>query len=217
MRCGGTLTGQAIDSHNVVVRMNIAPTTGKETYVGRKTTMRLINSKWARLYSQGSSMVGVGHKTHLIVRVVDNTYYFNSLYRSMAKSRPDTLVLLLNANNVKGAQKLLEAYRLCYLYSGRQFVGGTIPSSGLVLTLALTQMCNTVNLYGFGRPRYRGRLVPYQYYVEKNSDGSLNQGSQNHAFSIEMIVLKELARTHSKVNMCGINEASMPECRVPLG
>ena len=56
--------------------MNIAPTTGKEAYCGKKTTLRMINSKWVRLYSQGSSMVGVGPKTHLIVRVVDTTRWY---------------------------------------------------------------------------------------------------------------------------------------------
>ena len=53
--------------------MNIAPTAGKETYVGKKTNLRMINSKWVRMYSQGSNMVGVGPKVTLVVRVVDHT------------------------------------------------------------------------------------------------------------------------------------------------
>jgi len=68
-----TRYGPAIDSHDLVVRMNIAPTAGKETYVGKKTNLRMINSKWVRMYSQGSNMVGVGPKVTLVVRVVDHT------------------------------------------------------------------------------------------------------------------------------------------------
>mmetsp|Transcript_24144 Transcript_24144/g.33234 ORF Transcript_24144/g.33234 Transcript_24144/m.33234 type:complete len:374 (-) Transcript_24144:106-1227(-) len=209
-----TRYGAAIDNHDVVVRMNIAPVAGKEIYVGRKTSVRMINSKWVRLYSQGSSMVGVGPKTTLIVRVVDQTRWFSLLYRSMLRRRPDVSVLLLNTHNVKVSQRILEAYRLCYLYNARRFEGGTIPSSGFVLVLALSQMCEQVNVYGFGRPKFQGKLVPYQYYIERNTDGSINQGSQNHAFSMELLVLKELARSSgNRINFCGIEQANTPECK----
>jgi len=211
-----TRYGPAIDSHDVVVRMNIAPTTGKEQFVGRKTTLRMINSKWVRLYSQGSSMVGVGLKSNLIVRVVEHTRWFQLLYRSMLHRRPDVSVLLLNTEAVKAAQRILEAYRLCYLFNQRRFEGGTIPSSGFVLALAFSQMCEQVNIYGFGRPKYQGKLVPYQYYIERNMDGSVNQGSQNHAFSVELLALKEIARASgNRINFCGIEQANTPECRLP--
>eukprot|EP00240_Pyramimonas_obovata_P004822 CAMPEP_0118940240 /NCGR_PEP_ID=MMETSP1169-20130426/30918_1 /TAXON_ID=36882 /ORGANISM="Pyramimonas obovata, Strain CCMP722" /LENGTH=416 /DNA_ID=CAMNT_0006884677 /DNA_START=84 /DNA_END=1334 /DNA_ORIENTATION=- len=204
--------GAAIDSHDVVVRMNIAPVSGKELYVGKKTSVRMINSKWVRLYSQGSSMVGVGPKTTLLVRVVDQSRWFSLLHRYMSRRRPDVNVILLNTHNVRAATRLLEAYRLCYQYNGRKFDGGTIPSSGFVLALSLTQLCDQVNVYGFGRPKFQGRLVPYQYYIERNADGSINNGSPNHAFTMENTVLREIARDSPKINFCGIDEASSAPC-----
>ena len=108
--------------------------------------------------------------------------------------------------------RLLEAYRLCYHYNGRKFDGGTIPSSGFVLALSLAQLCDQVNVYGFGRPKFQGRLVPYQYYIERNSDGSINQGSPNHAFSMENTVLREIALASKKINICGIDEAATAPC-----
>ena len=68
---------------------------------------------------------------------------YGLLYRSMIRRRPDVNVLLLNTHAVKAVQKILEAYRLCYSFNNRRFLGGTIPSSGLVLALALSQVRDT--------------------------------------------------------------------------
>jgi len=207
-----TRYGAAINNHDVVVRMNIAPVAGKEAHVGKKTTMRMINSKWVRLYSQGSNMVGVGPKATLLVRVVDQPRWFSLLHRYMGKRRPDVNVILLNTQSVRAATKLLETYRLCYHYNDRKFEGGTIPSSGFVLALSLSKVCDQVNVYGFGRPKFQGKLVPYQYYIERNVDGSINQGSPNHAFAMEHNILREVARYSPKINICGIEEKDSPEC-----
>ena len=51
---GGSLwrsgLGKEIDAHDVVLRLNNAPTIGYERFVGSRTTHRLINNQWTREY-----------------------------------------------------------------------------------------------------------------------------------------------------------------------
>ena len=43
-------SGAEIDEHDVVLRLNNAPTIGFAKWVGSKTTHRLINNQWTREY-----------------------------------------------------------------------------------------------------------------------------------------------------------------------
>ena len=43
-------SGREIDAHDVVLRLNNAPTIGYERFVGSRTTHRLINNQWTREY-----------------------------------------------------------------------------------------------------------------------------------------------------------------------
>ena len=52
---GGSLwrsgLGREIDSHDVVLRVNQAPTVGYERHVGRRTHVRMLNNRWSMKYS----------------------------------------------------------------------------------------------------------------------------------------------------------------------
>jgi hypothetical protein len=52
---GGSLwrsgLGKEIDAHDVVLRVNQAPTVGYESHVGRRTHVRLLNNRWSMKYS----------------------------------------------------------------------------------------------------------------------------------------------------------------------
>lgn len=54
--CSGSLLaapfGSAIDEHDAVFRFNDGPTEGFETYVGNKTTFRVINNNWTRQWQK---------------------------------------------------------------------------------------------------------------------------------------------------------------------
>ena len=49
--------GTAIDSHQVVVRINHAPTEGFRAHVGSRTTARVLNLLWSQRYALGSDFV----------------------------------------------------------------------------------------------------------------------------------------------------------------
>jgi hypothetical protein len=55
--------------------------------------------------------------------------------------------------------------------------------------------------FGFGSPppgakssNAKGEPIGYQYFVERNQDGSPNQGSPAHNFDLEFVALQSLAR-----------------------
>lgn len=48
--------GAEIDAHEVVLRLNQAPTAAFETYVGAKTTHRLVNNKWGAAYKVNTKL-----------------------------------------------------------------------------------------------------------------------------------------------------------------
>jgi hypothetical protein len=49
---------RAIDSHDTVLRLNMAPTVGYSRRVGHKTTHRLLNRLWTRTYRNGYELAG---------------------------------------------------------------------------------------------------------------------------------------------------------------
>ena len=48
--------GESVDSHDVVMRMNQAPTRGYVDKVGRKTTHRLLNRLWTLAYTNDTEI-----------------------------------------------------------------------------------------------------------------------------------------------------------------
>ena len=52
-----TMKGQEIDSHDAVIRFNKAPTKGFETYVGSRTSLRLVNTNHALFRSANETVI----------------------------------------------------------------------------------------------------------------------------------------------------------------
>ena len=52
-----TARGEEIDAHSAVIRFNKAPTKGFETYVGSKTTLRLVNTNHALMMHENETII----------------------------------------------------------------------------------------------------------------------------------------------------------------
>ena len=89
-------------------------------------------------------------------------------------------------------------------------------------------MCGKVRLFGFGSPppgatsantigdgKKKGDQIGYQYFVERNQDGSLNVGSPAHNFDLEFVALQSLAKNLKSVTLCGPGGQGQGDCKAP--
>ena len=66
--------GEQIDDHDVVMRLNQAPSKRFEKYVGHKTTHRLLNAKWTQAYKSNPYLQTEPNVTFVITRTDWLTY-----------------------------------------------------------------------------------------------------------------------------------------------
>mmetsp|Transcript_9634 Transcript_9634/g.19981 ORF Transcript_9634/g.19981 Transcript_9634/m.19981 type:complete len:384 (-) Transcript_9634:310-1461(-) len=188
--------GASIDKHDVVIRMNQAPTKGSEPHVGRKTTFRIMNSLWSHRYAHGYAPWDPGYehlpleqKSTLIMSRVAVTVY-NSMFEFWRRRRPDITLLLLSSRVVSIIRQVLMDYRtrLCRAGYG-PYMGGNTPSSGYVGVYLAMQMCGKVAVYGFGINEVGGEKVSYHYY---KGYAARKVGTEVHAFDVETFLIEAL-------------------------
>lgn len=178
---GGVKYGKRIDAHDIVIRFNAAPVRGYEAFVGRRTSVRVISSKWGTEYGKGDSFAHARitslpiepNVTFIISPGVNSASlppqrrlaYEKIVDAAKAARRTDVLVLKFSRRTHDRARHLLGGFRECLHRQGFTYDGGDTPSLGLVASLAFKDMCKSVTLFGFGMPpRTRGVHMPYQYY-----------------------------------------------------
>eukprot|EP00854_Cymbomonas_tetramitiformis_P000651 gene651-1083_t len=151
-----TQYGAEIDAHDVVVRLNQAPTRGYEKHVGQKTNIRLLNALWSREYSVKQKWINwelpvEPNVTFIASRGETVVQNFKNLYSRMKMSKPDAAVLMISSRVVSKTKLLLGTFRGCMTSGGRsRYNGGGVPSSGLVAAFAFKELCRTVSVYGIG-------------------------------------------------------------------
>ena len=212
---GGLLNatfGRAIDSHSLVLRFNQAPQGDPENqlskYVGTKTTLRLINTRWTNKYGtihfleQGLPLEpGV---TLLVSRARPKSY--DTIAQTLKKARPDVRLLYLSSRVVSAARQLLVAYRLRLEEAGYENIpGGNTPSSGFVGVYMLMHACKNVTVYGFGLDNNSGNTQNYHYFHILSPEHSKKKNSMNptHSFDTEKLLLRNLAK-NNLIKFCGI-------------
>lgn len=196
--------GKAIDAHDIVIRMNQAPTEGYEGDCGSKTTVRLLNSMWSANYGNAVKIKGydlpLETGVSLIVsrgEAVNRNYL--GVVKLMRAKRSDVGVYMIQQRCVSKSKALLATYRNCAA-AGRQpeFNGGRVPSSGLVAVFALKNLCKSLTAFGFGSHR----LAKYQYYKLHGTQRSA--GNPTHSFAAEYSMLRNMAK-ENMVRLCGVS------------
>ena len=81
--------GEAIDTHDVVVRMNQSPVKAYARWAGRKTTMRILNSLWSAHYGAGRyEPMGLPLEKNVTIIVSRTTgHAFDKIVDTMSKVR----------------------------------------------------------------------------------------------------------------------------------
>mmetsp|Transcript_30494 Transcript_30494/g.99086 ORF Transcript_30494/g.99086 Transcript_30494/m.99086 type:complete len:462 (+) Transcript_30494:145-1530(+) len=219
--------GKAIDSHDVVLRMNLAPTSKSyRKHVGRKTTFRMLNSKWARELSRGREDLTPfqehEHGVGLIIRhngYRPDTRVHLGFHEFVLPVHKDMRLYSIAPTPIEAAHHMLNTLHTCYSALGMNVEGGDKPSSGFIITMTFARLCKRLRLYGFGRPKYQGAQVPYRYYINQFRNGTQlpesvnNMANPAHSFELEQVALQSLQKaSHGSVVMCGLGEALSDDC-----
>ena len=193
----GPPAGKFIDAHDVVFRLNQAPTKKYEDRVGKKTTVRILNKSWVLGYG-GTLRLEHGNVKESDLPNEDGVLFlasrgnFQAITKLMNKFRfssaggvENVKVLRMNFKLYDVISAQLKRFRSCLASKEQTFTGGSTPSSGLMTSLLLAGRCDEVNLYGFGPGTIRGK---YQYYTLAGSERA--HGESVHAFGLEFAFLK---------------------------
>eukprot|EP00899_Mesostigma_viride_P007194 jgi/Mesvir1/16476/Mv10035-RA.1 len=217
--------GRSIDSHDVVIRVNVAPTAGYERRVGRKTTFRVFNRLWTRTYRNSG---GVKKDTVLplereasVIVTRSTSQEFELLQTYLAETRPDVTVLYLNSRATSMSSPLLTGYRerLCKAGYG-PYKGLNVPSSGLVAVMMLLRLCDSVTIYGFGVKGMGARTragpgVTFNYHYYRGV-GSRHVGDDVHSFDTEEELLEQMGR-EGYVTFCTVKQHPGNSSTAPAG
>ena len=180
-----TSHGRNIDKHDAVMRLNQATTVGFEKYVGRKTTFRLINSKWASAYTT-SNKLQLEKEVTLVVSRTDWRHFLR-IARNLKNKRADVSSMLLSREAVnKAGEVLRELKRRMESVRGKPYPGKGSPSSGWGGTYFLLQMCDRVDIYGVGTTAFKEKVPNWHYFENHRFHSSREFGSDpHHSFMLE--------------------------------
>ncbi|QDZ20626.1 sialyltransferase [Chloropicon primus] len=194
--------GDAIDTHDVVLRLNQAPTKKFSKWVGTKTSIRLINNLWSIRYGSERDFGKIPLEKNLTL-VVSRTrgFVFDNIVKFLGEKRPDVKVVRLNSRMVSASRRLLVAYRVKMCKDGYKYEGGISPTSGFVGTYILRMLCKRVTLYGLGM--VKSRAVPYHYMT--GTIGARTAPTSVHSFPAESATLDALA-FENKIEQCKYRE-----------
>ena len=211
----GSSYGVAIDAHDVVFRINQAPTLKYEKFVGKKTTHRLLNRLWTLAY-QDYRGLNNGYRrfakrwplekgvTLISSRTASENFVGMVEYLQKSWRRRDVTSLVMNRSLVSKAEAMIKGFRHCVeRKQGKRFNGGNTASSGMVAIVILRSMCRELTLYGFGAAGKdsSGRSFPYQYYQLGNTHRTF--GNPVHTFDTEELLMKTMAKDQ-RLTFCGL-------------
>lgn len=175
----GSGYGSLIDSHETIIRMNLAPVRGYEEDVGTKTTHRV-------MYPE--SAMDLDHTTHLVLfpfKINDIEWVMKAFTtgfygRSYAPIK----------STIKGNRNLVMVINPAFMkYSHEIWLGkkGDYPSTGFMTFVLTLHVCDEVSVFGFGADK-RGS---WSHYWENLQDKKFRTGP--HPGGHEYAIIQQLA------------------------
>ncbi|XP_041707349.1 CMP-N-acetylneuraminate-beta-galactosamide-alpha-2,3-sialyltransferase 1 [Coregonus clupeaformis] len=179
----GSHYGALIDSSDVIIRMNKAPTSGYEQDVGSRTTHHIMYPESAIDLDNTTSLVLFPFKTldlQWLPGAITNGSHITFSYarlRAKIKANKD-LVLVLNPVFMKYVHEVWLDYY------------GKYPSTGFMALILALHICDEVNVYGFGKDRNGN----WHHYWETLTNKKLKTGP--HPGDYEYNVTRKLSEIH---------------------
>lgn len=211
----GTRYGKVIDSHDLVFRLNQAPTKGYEDLVGKRATFRLINKEWVEKYADDVKWLPREKGLVLITRGdhevrLGRKKFTHILGVSRVKKKVDAwskksgvAVMQFNKSLAAAAWKKITGFQKCT--DSDKKCDRCKATSGMLAIISSLILCDKVTVYGMGGSRYAGDF-PYHYYVFRNTE--LKTGYSGHMFDVEKSLVAQYAK-RGYLTMCGPGEAKV--------
>lgn len=166
-----TKYGAVIDSHDMVFRMNQAPTRGYEDVVGRRASFRLINKEWVTEWVKGHKWLPKEEGLVLITRGDNEVRRGRNKYTSILgvssvkkdverwTRKSGTEVMQFNKSLAAAAWKKILAFQKCI--GSDKKCDRCKATSGMLAIISAVILCDRVTVYGMGGSRFAGEY-PYQ-------------------------------------------------------
>uniref|UniRef100_A0A7S2SWJ5 beta-galactoside alpha-(2,6)-sialyltransferase n=1 Tax=Chloropicon primus TaxID=1764295 RepID=A0A7S2SWJ5_9CHLO len=210
-----TAYGAVIDSHDVVFRLNQAPTKGYESIVGSRATFRLINKEWVTewakdqkwlpredglvLITRGDNEVRLGRKKYTHILGVSKVK--KDVEKWSRKS--GTAVMQFNKSLAAAAWKKILAFQKCT--DSDKKCDRCKATSGMLAIMSSVILCENVTVYGMGGSRFAGEY-PYHYYKFRGTE--LTTGYSGHLFDVEKALVAQYAK-RGYLTLCGPGDAKV--------
>ncbi|XP_074518400.1 CMP-N-acetylneuraminate-beta-galactosamide-alpha-2,3-sialyltransferase 1-like [Halichoeres trimaculatus] len=172
----GSHYGPMIDYHDIVIRMNKAPTEGYERDVGKKTTHHV-------MYPHSSTYLK--NTTHLVFFAF-KTYDLGWLVRSFTPRKNKDINSRFLGN--KDLVMILNPAFIHYVHHVWLERKGLYPSTGFLTLILSLHMCDEVDVFGFGADSHGN----WNHYFEELLNTRLGTGQ--HPGRYELNILKQLQR-----------------------
>eukprot|EP00899_Mesostigma_viride_P004728 jgi/Mesvir1/14256/Mv09692-RA.1 len=183
--------GPAIDSHDIVARINQGPMAGYDADVGRAVGMRLMNHKWAKDYRTKEHLRLEAGVIATLSRVDAREFMQFAIDTERRRRKLHIQLRLLSSRFVSLVTRALREFRAAVAAGGGGlYPGGRVPSSGAVLVCMLMRLCSKVTVYGIGgHPSHPWGLRPghvWRYhYFSGTDDAHYKEAHYHHSFSLE--------------------------------
>uniref|UniRef100_A0A4W5Q1U5 CMP-N-acetylneuraminate-beta-galactosamide-alpha-2,3-sialyltransferase 1 n=1 Tax=Hucho hucho TaxID=62062 RepID=A0A4W5Q1U5_9TELE len=180
----GSRYGPLIDSSDVIIRMNMAPTSGFEEDVGSRTTHHVMYPESAKdLDNTTTSLLLIPFKT-LDLQWITSALTTGSIKQTYIPVRSRIKVLIYSPTFFK------------YVYDTWLESHGRYPSTGFLSIMFAVHICDKVSVYGFGRDQYGN----WHHYWEDDNHGGAFRKTGVHDADQEYNVTQLLADKH-KINI----------------
>ncbi|XP_029976973.1 CMP-N-acetylneuraminate-beta-galactosamide-alpha-2,3-sialyltransferase 1-like [Salarias fasciatus] len=173
----GSSYGSLIDGHDIVIRMNRGLTKGYEEDVGKKTTHHVMYPQSAMRLDNSSRLVFVPFNIYdlqWIINLFSSLFHLENRAKSSNRIANKDLVMILNPAFMR------------YVHEAWLDKKGRYPSTGFIAVALSMQMCDEINVFGFGADRDGN----WNHYFEQIKNKKLRTGP--HAGNHEYTIIEEL-------------------------
>mmetsp|Transcript_52101 Transcript_52101/g.166150 ORF Transcript_52101/g.166150 Transcript_52101/m.166150 type:complete len:563 (+) Transcript_52101:165-1853(+) len=164
--------GAKIDEHDAIFRFNDAPTKGYEEYVGRRTTIRLVEDRYFKEARDRPSR-------EQVFQYITRQETLNEYIKYKNEHERESTNLNLLAPN--------------YHFHISRFLKRSAPFQFLGVAIA-AQKCRSVTVFGIVGSQWRGNL-PYHYYDDRQPPPRVKSaaGAMRDEDGVAMVFISELA------------------------